>query len=177
MAPERGRGDRGAALMEFALVMPVLFLLLFGIIEFGFAFNDYQAVRQGVREGARQAVVADYGSTTACSQNGAAAGLATAGADGNTRKVMCTVKDNVDSDDDTLVRVKVVFTDNNGTTDFSTDRVKVCAVKLLDPITGFLDPLIEDKPMRAETEMRAEKNLTLSSSQETDPSGDNWSWC
>ena len=43
----RSAGDRGAALVEFAIVMPLLFLILFGIIEFGIAFNDYQSIRQG----------------------------------------------------------------------------------------------------------------------------------
>ena len=47
--PGRAQGDDGAALVEFALVMPVLFLLLFGIVEFGINLNDYQAIRQGIR--------------------------------------------------------------------------------------------------------------------------------
>ena len=54
---ERLRDERGAALVEFAIVMPLLFLLLFGVIEFAIAFNDYQSIRQGARDGARQAVV------------------------------------------------------------------------------------------------------------------------
>ena len=41
------RRARGAAIVEFAIVAPLLFLLLFGIVELGTAFNDYQSVRQG----------------------------------------------------------------------------------------------------------------------------------
>ena len=51
--------------MEFALLMPVLVTVLFGTIEFGYQFNDYQSMRQGVREAARQGAVKSFGSTCA----------------------------------------------------------------------------------------------------------------
>lgn len=53
----RGRGDEGAALVEFALVAPVLFLILFGIMEFGWAFSQVLDIRHGAREGARLVAV------------------------------------------------------------------------------------------------------------------------
>lgn len=53
------RGRRGQALAEFALVLPVLFLLIAGIIEFGRAWNIKQAVTDAAREGARYTVVRD----------------------------------------------------------------------------------------------------------------------
>ena len=53
----RCRGDDGAALVEFALVAPFLFLLIFGIIEFGWAFYQSSDVRHGARETARLAAV------------------------------------------------------------------------------------------------------------------------
>jgi Flp pilus assembly protein TadG len=52
-------GERGQALAEFALVLPLLMLLIAGIIEFGRAWNIKQAVTDAAREGARYAVVAD----------------------------------------------------------------------------------------------------------------------
>lgn len=45
--------DRGAAAVEFALVMPVLLLLVFGIVDFGRALNAQIMVTQAAREGAR----------------------------------------------------------------------------------------------------------------------------
>ena len=39
-APGRCSGDRGAALVEAALVSPLFFLVLFGVLEFGGAFRD-----------------------------------------------------------------------------------------------------------------------------------------
>ena len=45
---------------EFTLVLPVLAILLFGVIQFGIVFNNYLAVTDAVRAGARQAAVARY---------------------------------------------------------------------------------------------------------------------
>lgn len=42
---------------EFALVLPVLALLLFGVIQFGILFNNYVTLTDGVRAGARKAAV------------------------------------------------------------------------------------------------------------------------
>lgn len=49
--------ERGAALVEMALVTPLLLLLLFGIIEFAWVFSSNLDVRHGAREGARLAAV------------------------------------------------------------------------------------------------------------------------
>ena len=62
----RHRGARGAAAVEFALVMPILFLVMFGIIQYGLYFNDSLNTRQGVREGARLGVVGNFASEGAC---------------------------------------------------------------------------------------------------------------
>ena len=53
--PSRGRTarDRGAAAVEFALVLPVLLLILFGIIDFGRALNAQIELTGAAREGAR----------------------------------------------------------------------------------------------------------------------------
>jgi Flp pilus assembly pilin Flp len=51
------RGEDGAAAVEFALLLPLLVLLLFGIIEFGFAFSTRIQATNAAREAARQAVV------------------------------------------------------------------------------------------------------------------------
>jgi Flp pilus assembly protein TadG len=56
----RDRGADGAAAVEFALVMPILFLVVFGILQYGLWFNDSLNTRQGVREGARLGVVSQF---------------------------------------------------------------------------------------------------------------------
>jgi Flp pilus assembly protein TadG len=45
--------DRGAAVVEFALLLPLLLLLVFGIIDFGRALNAQITLTQAAREGAR----------------------------------------------------------------------------------------------------------------------------
>jgi Flp pilus assembly protein TadG len=55
--PAGWRDERGAAAVEFALVLPVIILLLFGIIEFGRAWNVKQVLTDAAREGARVAAV------------------------------------------------------------------------------------------------------------------------
>ncbi|MBD0348051.1 MAG: pilus assembly protein [Thermoleophilia bacterium] len=42
---------------EFALVLPLLVFLLFGVIQFGIAFNNYITLTDAVRAGARKAAV------------------------------------------------------------------------------------------------------------------------
>lgn len=49
--------ESGASAVEFAIVASVLFLVLFGTIQFGIVFNRYQGLQAGAREGARLAAV------------------------------------------------------------------------------------------------------------------------
>jgi Flp pilus assembly protein TadG len=52
-----GRSERGAAAVEFALIVPVLLVLTFGIISYGFMLTVRQSVSQAADEGARAAAV------------------------------------------------------------------------------------------------------------------------
>jgi Flp pilus assembly protein TadG len=51
------REQQGQTMTEFALVLPLLVLLLFGVIQFGIAFNNYITLTDAVRVGARKAAV------------------------------------------------------------------------------------------------------------------------
>jgi Flp pilus assembly protein TadG len=53
------RGQDGAAAVEFALVLPVLITLLFGIIQFGWYFFVANSASSSAREAARRVVVGD----------------------------------------------------------------------------------------------------------------------
>ena len=53
----RVREDDGAAAVEFALIAGVLFMLLFGMLQFGLAFWQVQNLRSATREAARVAAV------------------------------------------------------------------------------------------------------------------------
>jgi Flp pilus assembly protein TadG len=52
-----GRSDLGAEAVEFALVVTLLCLLLFGIMQFGFTFFEYNEVVAAARDGARSASI------------------------------------------------------------------------------------------------------------------------
>ena len=49
--------EEGVAAVEFALILPVLALMLFGILEFGRVWSQYQVFQGAAREGARCAAV------------------------------------------------------------------------------------------------------------------------
>jgi len=54
---QRLTGSEGQAIVEFALVMPLLLLLIIGVVEFGRAWNIKQVITDAAREGARIAVI------------------------------------------------------------------------------------------------------------------------
>jgi len=56
MSPKRHKSQESQALIEFALVSPVLLLLIFGIIDIGRAVFYYDTINHAAREGARVAV-------------------------------------------------------------------------------------------------------------------------
>jgi Flp pilus assembly protein TadG len=49
--------DEGQTAVEFALVVPIIILLLLGVIQVGVAFHDYITLTDAARAGARKAVV------------------------------------------------------------------------------------------------------------------------
>jgi len=53
--------ERGAELVEFALVFPLLLLVVLWIVDFGFMFQRMEVVTNAAREGARIAVLPGYG--------------------------------------------------------------------------------------------------------------------
>jgi len=58
------RREEGASAVEFAILAPLLFMLLFGIIGFGLAFLQVQSIRTAVREGGRYAATGASTSST-----------------------------------------------------------------------------------------------------------------
>jgi hypothetical protein len=62
--------SRGQALVEFAFVAPLFFLLLFGIIEAGRFIFYYEVLNNATREGARYAIVNGANSITSCDLGG-----------------------------------------------------------------------------------------------------------
>lgn len=76
--------ENGAALVEFAVLLPLLIMVVLGIVEFGFALSQELDVRHGAREATRMIATDDYDLVTACNRMNLASGatitLAGAGA-------------------------------------------------------------------------------------------------
>ncbi|OWY61653.1 hypothetical protein B7486_62650 [cyanobacterium TDX16] len=168
MARRNPGAERGAALVEMALVLPVLLVVLTGIIDFGLVLSDQISLRQGVREGARQAVVADFGS--ACSASGA---------DAASRKLICLTEDRTDVDD---VSVRIQLDPSNATNPSVGQGVIVCAAAPMQSISGLWSVALDDRYLTSETQMRVEVAADASGAELTtygdaDPTGEGWAWC
>lgn len=59
------RDDTGAAMVEFAIVFPILILLVIGIVNFGYLMGQKNEVNNAARQGARAAVVQNSTGSTA----------------------------------------------------------------------------------------------------------------
>lgn len=65
MRRSRRRDDQGgAAALEFALLVPIVVMLLFGTITTGLVYSDHLGITNAVREGARYGSVADVSAST-----------------------------------------------------------------------------------------------------------------
>ena len=56
----RRSGEAGVELIEFALVFPLLLLVVLGIVDYGFMFQRFEALTNATREGARVASLPGY---------------------------------------------------------------------------------------------------------------------
>jgi Flp pilus assembly protein TadG len=63
--PARWGSERGAELIEMVVVLPLLMLVLFGIIDFGFMFQRYVVLTNAAMEGARVGILPSYRLTDA----------------------------------------------------------------------------------------------------------------
>lgn len=82
------RHRRGAAVIEFAVVAPIFFLMVFGMIEFGRMVMVHQLLVGAVREGARLAVI--DGTTAAEVQDTVRSYLTASSIDGEEVQVQVT---------------------------------------------------------------------------------------
>lgn len=75
----RQERESGAALVEFAVLMPLLLLLVLGIVDFGWALTQQLDVRHGAREASRLVAVDEFDLIKACDRmdlaDGATIGL------------------------------------------------------------------------------------------------------
>jgi Flp pilus assembly protein TadG len=85
----RWHAERGAELIEMVVVLPLLLLVLFGIIDFGFLFQRYVVLTNAAMEGARVGILPGY--TNADAQTRATTYAATGGVPGTVTAVATNV--------------------------------------------------------------------------------------
>ena len=139
---ESGHGtdpERGANLVEFAILAPVLVILVLGIVEFGWLFGQLNDVRHGAREGARFAAV-DGGNNAAI------------------RTYVCQAMDGLSAG---MSDIRVELTDGGG------DRGDIATIRVeadVDSLSGA--PLISSflpTDLESEIEFRLEQDVSWSS--------------
>jgi Flp pilus assembly protein TadG len=98
--------DRGSVAVEFALLLPVLLLLIFGVIDFGRAINAQITLTQAAREGARLASLGYSTSAVTTRAQTAATGLSPV----PTVTVMSACPTGAGTGVDAVVKVSYTFT-------------------------------------------------------------------
>ncbi len=135
--PRRRGDDRGAVLVEFALVAPLLFLLIFATIDFGWAFGQHLDVRHGAREGARLAAV-NY----------------TTGGGDQTAAIVTEICGRMDAN----ATVSVALTQPDGPS--TGGRLVVTVSRPIETLTGLVDFALEGRTLSSTVTARIEQDAT-----------------
>ncbi len=166
------RREGGAAAVEFALILPVLLVLIFGIIDYGLFFFDSIGLRQGSREAARQAVVLRV-DTGAC------------GSTVSYDNIACTARansNNVLGQGTPRVKVKMsiqMSAPNTSAAWLQGNQFVVCTQVSEKAATGLV-PFPGNGIMTSKTVMSIEKDSSVPSGSlvsDAAPTGGNWTWC
>lgn len=73
----KGGSERGAAAVEFAILLPLLLMLVLGIIEFGRAYNTQLTLTNAARDGVRVMAIGNNPTAAATAVQTAAASIST----------------------------------------------------------------------------------------------------
>ncbi len=144
---DRCSGDSGAAMVEFALVAPVLVLILFGIMESGWLFSQNLGVRHGAREGSRLVAV-NYNPDNEVTANAQAADIVTA---------ICQRMDVTDND----MAITMTVTDTSVANPSGAGRfARVTVSTPVQQITGLFSTVLDPVTLRSTVETRLERRAT-----------------
>ena len=162
------RVEHGAVVLEFALIAPIILMILFGVLTWGLWLNDALNLRQGVREASRQGVVNVFGSTAACG----ATYEVTPSTD--IQKLICSTKESGKGlTGETYVKVLLPHGWVRG------QSLVVCTMIKADRITSMI-PLPDGGVVKSRSEMAIEMvtpGQTETAGQEKPPTGTDWLWC
>lgn len=140
--------ESGVAIMEFALVLPILITLMASVVEFGVGFSRNLDVRHGAREGARLAAV----------------NYSPLGNDGSaqTSELVAEICRRVDGPTQMTVSLWFVSSGDDELGDFA--RIEVA--QPFDSVTGLVGPLVDGMILRSQVEFRLEQDATWAETSE-----------
>lgn len=170
----RQRPDGGASVVEFGLLAPVLFLILFGIIDYGIWFSDSISARQAVRDGARRGVVENFA--------GCPSPTPPATANADMINLACSVRRAMEPIAGTAyVRVSVAANPAAGTGGpwAVGGTLRVCAMTKHDALMPLV-PFPSDGISRTRVDMPIEQltgTPVRTTVADAPPGSSNWNWC
>src|SRR3954468_874547 len=180
-AVRRG-GDRGASAVEFALVSPLLFTLLFATIDYGLYFADVLTVQQRTTDAARDATLS-VGSVTANWPGAGNCGAQPLGVTGTSdlAKIVCDLSASVQPLGGGVLSVKAEVVDAAGAPTgqwLPGNRLRVCSVTEHPAVLPF-GPLPYGGVVRAHVDMPIQPGqaalLLAPIAQPAPASGSDWS--
>ena len=138
----RGRADRGGALVESAIVLPIVVMLLFGFIEFGLVLDQKHDVSQAAAEAARLSAV-NYSDTGVTGSE-------------QSDEIVDEVCDRVPMAAGSTVAISLPDGVAIG------QRVEVTITSDLDPVTGAYDQWLTGRSVSTTVTSRLEQTATFS---------------
>jgi Flp pilus assembly protein TadG len=183
----RRRGDRGASAVEFALVSPLLFTLLFGAIDYGLYFADALTVQQNVADAARDATLSVGSVSANWPGSGSCPVLTSALASSATNdlaKIACSLSGSTQPIGGGVVAVKVEVVTPAGTPTAvwaQPNRLRVCAQTRHSAVLPLV-PMPDGGAVRSKTEMPIQPGTTAillfnPVAQDAAIVGGDWTWC
>jgi Flp pilus assembly protein TadG len=182
-------GDRGASAVEFALVSPLLFTLLFGAIDYGLYFSDALTLQQSVADAAREATLS-VGSVSANWPGSGSCPIVTSAlnvsATNDLAKVICSLSASTQPIGGGVVAVKAEIVDAGGqpTAEWKPkNRLRVCALTRHSAVLPFV-PMPDGGLIASKTEMPIQPGsptnpilLFNAVAQDAGIVGGDWKWC
>src|SRR4051794_18252297 len=180
----RRHEDRGASAVEFALVSPLLFTLLFATIDYGLYFADVLTVQQRTTDAARDAtlsvgsVAANWPGAGNCGAQVIPLGSAT----DDLAKVVCDLSASVQPLGGGVLSVKAEVVDAAGAPVaqwLPGNRLRVCSVTEHPAVLPFV-PLPAGGVVRSHVDMPiqpGQASLLLAPVAQPAPADSDWSWC
>ena len=128
-------------------MLPLLALLIFGIIDFGTAYNDLHGLRSATRDATRSAAVTGWGTDSTCLVPGATVSAPAS-------RIICDVKKKAGLGNDVRVGVWTPGGWQVGAT------LRVCAQAKMSSTTGITGVFMDGRAMTTKVEFRVELPLS-----------------